>query len=207
MQYETDPALIETKSMSIIDKELKSHNYSQEELAVVKRMIHTSGDFSYQEIIDIKPGAIESALSAIRRGCTIVTDTKMALAGVNKRTLAKLNCSIENYVDHDDVVDAARQKGITRSMAAVDHAAKLGVDIFVIGNAPTALFRLGELIESGDISPDLVIAVPVGFVGAAESKEYIRTLEIPSISTVGTKGGSNIAAAVLNAVLYLESRD
>jgi precorrin-8X/cobalt-precorrin-8 methylmutase len=206
MQYETDPGSIETKSMEIIDGEMKPHKYSEEDLAVVKRMIHTSGDFSYQAIIDITPDAVKSGLAAIRSGCSIVTDTKMALAGINKRVLAKLGCSIDNFVDHEDVVRIAKEKGITRSMAAIDHAVGLKTDVFVIGNAPTALFRLGELVQAETIAPKLIIAVPVGFVGAAESKEFIRTLKVPSVSTVGTKGGSNIAAAVLNAILYLESR-
>ena len=204
MQYETDPKLIESMSMEIIDNNLKPHHYSKEELAVVKRMIHTSGDFDYQDIIDIKPGAVQSALTAVRNGCSIVTDTKMALSGINKQVLEKFGCSIDNYVSHIDVVNVAREKGITRSMAAIDYAVERETDIFVIGNAPTALFRLGELIEEGRTNPELVIAVPVGFVGAAESKEYIRLIDVPSVSTIGTKGGSNIAAAVLNAILYLQ---
>ncbi len=202
MNYETDPAKIEAKSMAIIEEQLKSHNYSPEELAVVKRMIHTSGDFDYQDIIAIKPGAVVAGINAVKSGCSIVTDTKMALAGINKRFLASANCRIQNYVDHESVVNIARQKGITRSMAAIDFAVEQGVEVFVIGNAPTALFRLGEMFEEGKILPKLIIGVPVGFVGAAESKEYIRSLDLPSITTIGRKGGSNIAASALNAILY-----
>lgn len=205
MNYEKDPGEIEAKSMAIIDAQLKPHSYSREELAVVKRMIHTSGDFDYQEIIEIKPGAVSNGINALRNGCAVVTDTKMALAGVNRRILEAFGGTIANYVDHEEVVASARQKGITRSMAAIDFAIEQGCELFVVGNAPTALFRLGELIEQGKILPKLVIGVPVGFVGAAESKAYLRSLSVPSISTIGTKGGSNIAASVLNAMLYLTS--
>ncbi|MCG8335633.1 MAG: precorrin-8X methylmutase [Proteobacteria bacterium] len=202
MQYETDPATIEAKSMAIIEEQLKSHSYNEAELAVVKRMIHTSGDVDYQEIIAIKPGAVQAGIDSIKNGCTIVTDTKMALAGINKKVLAAKACKIDNYVTHESVVELAKSKGITRSMAAIDFAVEQEVEMFVIGNAPTALFRLGELFEAGKTYPKLIIGVPVGFVGAAESKEYIRTLNIPSITTIGKKGGSNIAASVLNALLY-----
>lgn len=204
MQYETDPSKIEVKSMEIIDGQLAPHTYSNAELAVVKRMIHTSGDFSYQEIIDIKPGAVEAGIEAVRSGCSVVTDTKMALAGINQKRLASLGSTISTYVDHPSVVQIAREKGITRSMAAIDFALEQQTDLFVIGNAPTALFRLGELVLTGKVTPRLIIAVPVGFVGAAESKAFIRSLPVPSISTIGTKGGSNIAASVLNAILYYD---
>ncbi len=203
--YQKDPLKIESSSMEIIENNLKQHNYSPAELAVVKRMIHTSGDFDYQDIISIKPGAIESGIEAIRSGCQIVTDTKMALAGINKKAIEKMNCRIENYVDHEEVWKISKEQGITRSMAAVDFAGTKDVAIFVIGNAPTALFRVGELIKESRITPKLVIGVPVGFVGAVESKEFIREIDIPSISTIGRKGGSNIAAAVMNAILYLET--
>lgn len=203
--YQKDPSKIESSSMEIIESNLKKHTYSQAELAVVKRMIHTSGDLDYQDIISIKPGAIESGIEAIRAGCHIVTDTKMALAGINKKALSKMNCRIENYIDHEDVLKIAKEQGITRSMAAVDFAITKNVAIFVIGNAPTALFRIGELINEKSIAPKLVIGVPVGFVGAAESKEFIRGIDVPSITTIGRKGGSNIAAAVMNAILYLET--
>ena len=206
MNYEKNPSQIEKSSMEIIEQGMQAHSHSDEELAVVKRMIHTSGDFDYQNIIDIKPGAIKAGREAIKAGCTIVTDTKMALAGINKRVLEKYNCTINNYIDHETVFAVAKEKGITRSMAAIDYASSQQVDIFVIGNAPTALFYLGELIQQQKLSPKLVIAVPVGFVGAAESKEFIRTIAVPSISTIGNKGGSNIAASVVNAILYLESR-
>ncbi len=204
MDFQKDPTKIETESMAIIDDGMAPHSFTEAELAVVKRMIHTSGDYDYQNIAAIKPGAIQSGIEALDSGCAIVTDTKMALAGINKRVLQEKNCTFNNYVDHEEVYRISKEQGITRSMAAVDFAVTEQIDIFVVGNAPTALFRLGQLIESNQIAPKLIIAVPVGFVGAAESKEYIRTLDVPSISTVGTKGGSNIAASIVNALLYME---
>lgn len=204
--YQKNPLKIELSSMDMIEQNLKSHHYSPEELAVVKRMIHTSGDFDYQDIVSIQQGAIKTAIKALREGCRIVTDTKMALAGINKLAIDKLSCKLENYVDHETVVSTARKMETTRSMAAIDFAVEKGrVDIFVIGNAPTALYRIGELIQENKIRPDLVIGVPVGFVGAAESKEFIRSMEIPAVTTIGNKGGSNIAAAVMNAILYLKA--
>ena len=127
----------------------------------------------------------------------------MALAGINKRVLEKVNCQIDCYIAHENVFKAAKDQNTTRAMAAMDLALKEGVDIFAIGNAPTALYRIGECIEKTQIAPELIIGVPVGFVGAAEAKEYIRKLNVASITTIGTKGGSNVAAAVMNAIIYM----
>ncbi len=201
--YLTNPYEIEATSMNIIEKELGTHSFSESEAPLVKRMIHTTGDMTYKDIVAIKPGAIEAGVEAIKAGCRIVTDTTMALAGINKRALAKANCRIACYIAHEDVFKLAKEQQSTRAMAAVDMAVKEDVDIFVFGNAPTALYRLGELIEETQIAPELIIGVPVGFVGAAESKEYLRELNVPSITTIGTKGGSNVAAAVLNAIIYM----
>jgi precorrin-8X/cobalt-precorrin-8 methylmutase len=203
--YLKDPTRIESTSMEIIAQAMADHTFTPQELNVVKRMIHTTGDVDYQHIVAISPGAINVGITAIQAGCRIVTDTRMAFSGINKRALANANCTIDCYIDHEEVFRAAREKDITRSMAAIEFAAQQGVDIFVIGNAPTALYRIGELIQETRITPELIIAVPVGFVGAAESKEYIRTLEVPSISTIGTKGGSNVAAAIMNALIYMSS--
>jgi len=201
--YLTQPDKIEAQSMEIIAQGMEAHAFDERALQVVKRTIHATGDFDYQRIVAIKPGAIEAGMEAIRSGCRIVTDTRMAYSGINKRALEKAACQIECYIAHDEVFKAAKDQGITRSMAAIDLAAKEGVDIFVIGNAPTALYRLGELIEQTKIAPELIIGVPVGFVGAAESKDYIRQVNIPSITTIGTKGGSNVAAAIMNAIIYM----
>lgn len=201
--YITNPMEIEIKSMNIIQGEIGEHSYNDEELVIVKRTIHTTGDYDYKNIVVFNNDPIAKGLEALKSGCKIVTDTRMGFSGINKRALEKLNCKIDCFIDHKSTFEIAKNKGITRSMAAVDLALEDGVDIFVTGNAPTALFRMGELIKEGKATPKLVIGVPVGFVGAAESKEYIREFEIPTITTVGTKGGSNVAAAIINALLYM----
>lgn len=201
--YLRNPEAIEVKSMEIIDRGMLANDLGEQELNVVKRTIHTTGDFDYQNIIKIKDGSIPAGISAIKSGCRIVTDTKMAFSGINKRSLEAAGCKIDCYISEEEIFKIAKERQITRSMAAMDFAAEAGVDIFVIGNAPTALFRIGELINEGRVSPRLIVGVPVGFVGAAESKEYIRGFNIPSITTVGTKGGSNVAAAIMNALIYM----
>jgi precorrin-8X/cobalt-precorrin-8 methylmutase len=201
--YIKDPMAIETKSMEIIKAGMTVHNFSEQELNVIKRTIHTTGDFDYQNIVSISQGAIEAGIEAIKSGGRVVTDTMMAFSGINKRSLEKAGCKIDCYISHEEIFRIAKEEQITRSMAAMDFAAKEGVDIFVIGNAPTALYRIGELIKEGKVAPKLIIGVPVGFVGAAESKEYIREFDVPCITTVGTKGGSNVAASILNAIIYM----
>ncbi|HHW28012.1 MAG TPA: precorrin-8X methylmutase [Syntrophomonadaceae bacterium] len=201
--YLNDPAMIEKKSMEIIEQAIIGMNFNENELAVVKRMIHTTGDFDYQNIVVFKNGPINTGLKLLAQGCRIFTDTRMAWSGINKKALKKSGSELKCYIDDERVKELAQKKGTTRSYAAVDIASQDQVDIYVIGNAPTALFRIGELIKQGRVSPSLIIGVPVGFVGAAESKESIRELDVPSITTVGTKGGSNVAAAVVNALLYM----
>lgn len=201
--YLKNPGAIEDKSMELIAQGMTDNEFDQQELKVIKRVIHTTGDFDYQNITVIKKGSIGAGIEAIKAGCRIVTDTRMAFSGINKRSLDIAGCSIDCYISEEDIFRAAKEKNITRSMAAMDFAARAGVDIFVIGNAPTALFRIGELIKEGRVAPRLIVGVPVGFVGAAESKEYIREFDIPSITTVGTKGGSNVAAAIMNALIYM----
>ena len=200
--YISDPSQIETKSMSIIDTYLTTDHWSEDELPVVKRMIHTTGDVTYQEIIHFQGDPVSAGKKAILNGAKIVTDTMMAFSGINKPLLAKAGCTIHNFVSDPKIATIAKERGVTRSMAAMEHAVSINSEIYVVGNAPTALFRLGELIKEGKADPKLVIAVPVGFVGAAESKEFIRGIDVPSISTEGFKGGSNVAAAVFNAILY-----
>jgi precorrin-8X/cobalt-precorrin-8 methylmutase len=201
--YIKDPEAIEAKSMEIIDREMNFNDFDEQELKIIKRTIHTTGDFDYQNIVVIKKGSIKAGIEAIRAGCRIITDTRMAFAGINKRSLESAGCRIDCYINEEAIFRIAKEEQITRSMAALDFAAGTGVDIFVIGNAPTALFRIGELIDQGKVAPKLIIGVPVGFVGAAESKEYMRGYDIPSITTVGTKGGSNVAAAIMNALIYM----
>ncbi len=201
--YITRPEEIEEKSMEIIEEGMGAHSFKPGELTVVKRIIHTTGDFDYKSIVVFHREPVETAIIRIKAGCRIVTDTRMAFSGINRKALQKANCTLDCFIGEDKVFRAAKSRGITRSMAAMDLAAETGFHIFVIGNAPTALFRLGELIEGNKIKPDLVIGVPVGFVGAAEAKESIRQLDVPSISTTGTKGGSNVAAAIVNSLLYM----
>lgn len=201
--YITIPQDIEKRSFEIISEGMKRKDFTEEELKVVMRMIHTTGDFDYENIAVIKNDAINVGIEAIKKGARIVTDTKMGFSGINKTALNKSGCTLDCYIGDPRVFEISKERGITRSMAAVEMAAEKGCDIFVVGNAPTALFRIGELIKEGKISPSLIVGVPVGFVGAAESKEYIREFDIPSISTIGTKGGSNVAAAVINALLYM----
>ena len=201
--YLNDPAMIEEKSMEIIEQAIIGMNFEENELAVVKRMIHTTGDFDYQRIVVFKNDPVNTGLKLLTQGCRIFTDTRMAWSGINKKALKKSGSELKCYIDDERVKELAQKKGTTRSYAAVDIASRDQVDIYVIGNAPTALFRIGELIKQGRVSPSLIIGVPVGFVGAAESKEFIRELDVPSITTEGPKGGSNVAAAVVNALLYM----
>lgn len=205
--YIKNPGEIEKKSFEIIRGNMNSlSSFSEQELKVVMRTIHTTGDYDYENIVKIQNNAIEAGVELLKRGCRIVTDTKMALSGINKKTLEHLGCVVENFIDRPEVYEKADLENTTRSMAAMDMAVEDGVDIFVIGNAPTALYRIGEHIEKGHTSPGLIIGVPVGFVGAAESKEYIRGFETPTITTEGNKGGSNVAAAILNALMYMVER-
>lgn len=201
--YITKPKEIENKSMKIIEEGAGSHFFTPEEFTVVKRTIHTTGDFNYKDIVTFRKEPVNTAVNRIKAGCKIVTDTRMAFSGINKKALQKANCTLDCFIGEEKVYKVSKRQGITRSMAAMDMAVKKGFHIFVIGNAPTALFRLGELIKEEKAEPDLIIGVPVGFVGAAESKAYIRKFDIPSITTVGTKGGSNVAAAIVNALLYM----
>lgn len=201
--YIKNPMEIENKSMDIIDQVMGDTNFTNEEATIVKRMIHTTGDFEYRKIIDFREDFINKALETIKEGTTIFTDTKMAFMGINKPALAKANCQLKCFIDDERVFKMSKDLKTTRSACAVDLAVEEGIDVFVIGNAPTALFRILELVKEGKINPKFVVGLPVGFVGAAESKEYLREFNIPSISTIGNKGGSNVAASIINAILYM----
>ncbi len=202
--YITNPHEIEEKSFEIITEELGDKTFPEDIGKVIKRIIHTTADFGFADITIINDGAIERAKEAIKAGKNIYTDTRMALSGINKRRLAQFGGEVLNYVSHEEVALKAKKEGITRSMVAMRKAVKENPDgIFVIGNAPTALFELMEQIKEGNASPSLIVGVPVGFVGAAESKEELLKLDIPYILTRGRKGGSNVAAAIVNAILYM----
>lgn len=197
------PMDIENKSFEIIGSEMKTNNFSENELKIIKRVIHATADFEYQDLVYIREGAINAALKILKRGTTIYTDTNMALAGVNKKALKELNCKIVCYVDHEEVAQIAKDKGITRSMAALEKAVDDGIEFFIFGNAPTALFKLNELIMQGKSKAQFIVAAPIGFVGAAESKIEIEKLEKPMITIRGRKGGSSVAATIVNALLYM----
>jgi len=201
--YIKNPIEIENRSMDIIDQVMSDTSFTEEEMMVAKRMVHTTGDFDYRNIIEFRNDFLGQAKKAIREGKTIFTDTKMAFTGINKTALAKANCELKCYIDDERVFKLSKKLATTRSACAVDLAVMDGVDIFVIGNAPTALFRVLELYKEGKVKPRFIVGVPVGFVGAAESKEYLREFNIPSISTLGNKGGSNVAASIINAILYM----
>lgn len=203
MDYIKKPMDIEKRSFEIIGEEMGDHNFNERELSLIKRCIHTTADFEYKDLVYIREGAVDEALKLLKKGVTIYTDTKMALSGINKKALEKLNCKCVCYVSEPEVAKIAKQRGITRSMAAVEKAVEDGVEFFVFGNAPTALFRLKELIEEGKANAKFIIGAPIGFVGAAESKEEIEKLDLPMITVRGRKGGSTVAAAIVNALMYM----
>lgn len=201
--YIKNPMAIENKSMDIIDEVMGDTNFNEEEMTIAKRMIHTTGDFEYRKIIIFKNDFIDVAKEEIKKGVKIYTDTQMAAAGINKRALEKANCQLVRYINDERVFEMAKEKETTRSACAIDLAVEEGVECFVIGNAPTALYRILEHVKAGRLNPKFIVGVPVGFVGAAESKEYLREFDLPSITTEGNKGGSNVAASIINALLYM----
>lgn len=201
--YIKNPMEIENKSMDIIDQVMGDTSFSEEEMIIAKRMIHTTGDFDYRKIITFKGNFIEDAKKEISKGTRIYTDTQMAYMGINKPALEKANCELKCFIGEEKVFQMAKELQTTRSACAVDLAVAQGIDCFVIGNAPTALFRILEHVKAGKLNPKFIVGVPVGFVGAAESKEFLREFDISSISTVGNKGGSNVAASIINALLYM----
>ena len=198
------PMEIEKRSFEIITEELGDTPLIPGTELVVKRCIHTSADFEYADSLVFTEGVVEKAKDAIRRGVPIITDTQMGKAGINKKRLAEYGSEVLCFMSDEDVAEMAKKNGTTRAVASMDKAAALGREaIFAVGNAPTALVRLYELIKEGKINPELIIAVPVGFVNVVQSKELILSLEdTPSIVARGRKGGSNIAACICNALLY-----
>lgn len=199
------PAEIEARSFEIITEELGDRLLVPGTEPIVKRCIHTSADFDYAKNLVFTEGVVEHAIDALRNGACIVTDTQMGKAGINKKKLAKYGGEVFCFMSDEDVAKIAKEQGTTRATASMDKAAGLNKKlIFAIGNAPTALVRLYELIQEGRLKPELIIAVPVGFVNVVQSKELIMALkDIPSITARGRKGGSNIAACICNALLYM----
>lgn len=201
------PMEIEKRSFEIIDQHLKNREIPSEHIDIYRRVIHTSADFDYADNLKISDNAVEKALKALRNGADIVTDTNMAYSGINKKSLNKLGGTVHCFMSDEDVAEEAKKRGITRAMVCMEKACKLKKSVIVaIGNAPTALIRLDELIKEGKISPVLIIGVPVGFVNVVESKELIMRGKTPYIVAKGNKGGSNISASICNALLYKISR-
>ena len=201
------PADIEARSMELIGQELGERVFPAEQLPVVKRVIHTTADFEYADSLVFSAGAVEAGVAAIRQGCTIVTDTQMAFSGVNKRVLEKFGGRAVCFMSDPDVAAEAKARGETRATVSMERAARLeGPLVLAIGNAPTALVRACELIDAGELRPALVIGVPVGFVNVVESKERLFAVcekhGVPAIVAMGRKGGSNVAAAICNALIY-----
>lgn len=197
------PGEIEKRSFEIITEELGDTVLDELQAPVIKRVIHTTADFDYVKNLCFSEDCIQTLQAAIKSGCKIVTDTQMARSGINKKELEKYGGQVLCFMSDPDVAEIAKANGTTRAVASMDKAASLKEDvIFAIGNAPTALFRIKELMEEGKLSPKGIIAVPVGFVNVVEAKEEILTLDVPYIVARGRKGGSNVAAAIVNALLY-----
>ena len=201
------PDEIENQSFQIIDQEAGPHNFTTEQWAIVQRMIHTSADFEYKENVRFHPDAVITGINAIRTGKTIITDTNMARIGIRSYDLKQYGVVVKCLMDDPAIHKKAKANGTTRAKAAVDAAISDMKDgIYVVGNAPTALLRLIELVQNGKAQPALIIGMPVGFVNAAESKAALIETNFPYISNIGRKGGSNIAASVVNALTKLAMR-
>ena len=196
------PMEIEKESFRIITEELGDRTLDPEQAPILKRVIHTTDDFDYADNLYFSPNAVALAKEAICGGATVVTDTQMALSGINKKALARFGGEVKCFMSDEDVAAAAKAQGVTRARISMDKGAALGENvIFAVGNAPTALIRLRELIDGG-YRPKLIIGVPVGFVNVVPSKELIIASPVPCIVARGRKGGSNVAASIVNALLY-----
>ena len=201
------PMDIEKRSFEIISELLGDTPLAPENELVIKRVIHTSADFDYVKNLVFSENAVKIALEALKSGCDIVTDTQMAKAGINKRALEKLGGQVHCFMSDEEVAKEAKLRGVTRATVSMERAAALPEPcIFAIGNAPTALIALKELMDAGKLHPALIIGVPVGFVNVVESKELILASQVPHIVARGRKGGSNVAAAICNALLYQLTR-
>lgn len=197
------PMEIEKRSFEIISQEAGDAIPDDERAMIIKRVIHTSADFDYIQNLCFSENAVQIAQQALRNGAWIVTDTKMALSGINKKSLQLAGGEAHCFISDEDVAQEAKEQGTTRASVCVDKAARLGHPlIYAVGNAPTALIRLYELIRQETFRPELIIGVPVGFVNVVQSKELIMQTDVPYIVAKGRKGGSNVAAAICNALLY-----
>ena len=196
------PQDIEKRSFEIIGELLGDRTFPEEQVGIVKRVIHTSADFDYSDNLVFGNDAVQKGIAALKEGCTVITDTNMALYGINATNLKKFNSEKVCFIADPAIAAAAKENGTTRAVQSMIHASELkGNQIFAIGNAPTALIKLYDMIKSGEIAPALVIGVPVGFVNVVESKEMFMELDTPYIVAKGRKGGSNVAAAIVNALM------
>ncbi len=206
-RYWVPPGEIEARSFEIIDGLIPTSGYSADELQIVKRVVHTTGDPGIIEHLRIHPRAISAALAAVRSGSMLYTDVKMAAAGVNRRLASRFGCGVTCLIEGPEVAEEAQRMSVTRAAAGVRLVSgQLGGTVIAIGNAPTALFALLDLVDSGVARPALTIGVPVGFVGASESKAELARRDLPYITIEGTRGGSTTAVAILNALLIIASR-
>ena len=197
------PMEIERRSFEIITQELGDRKLDPEFELVVKRVIHTTADFDYYDNLCFSEHAVLRMMDAIRAGCDVITDTTMAQSGINKKILAQFGGQARCFIGDEDVAREAKERGVTRSLVSMEKAARLGKPlIFAIGNAPTALFSICDLMRAGKLAPEMIIGVPVGFVNVVEAKEEVMRTAQNYIVARGRKGGSNVAAAIVNAVLY-----
>ena len=199
------PEQIEQRSFEIIDGELKKRGIvlPKEQEMITKRVIHTTADFEYTDTLTFSEGAVGIARELLKKGADIVTDTNMALSGINKRSLAGLGGEVHCYMADETVAKLARERGTTRAAVSMEIAAKIQKPvIFAVGNAPTALIQIYEMMQGSDWRPAFVIGVPVGFVNVEAAKELILQTDVPFIINRGRRGGSNVAAAICNALIY-----
>jgi precorrin-8X/cobalt-precorrin-8 methylmutase len=198
-----DPAAIEAESFRIIDAEAGPHRFDARQWPIVRRIIHTTADFDFASTTCFSPGAVAAGIAALRRGEKVLCDTNMVRAGINKVRLAGFGSDLVCHIADPAIAQEARAAGVTRSLLALRRGVAEGCGLFLIGNAPTALFELLDLARAGKVTPALVVGVPVGFVGAEESKEALLGSGLPFITCRGRKGGSAIAATILNALMIL----
>ncbi len=200
------PIEIEAKSFEIISRQLEGRTFDKQQESVIKRVIHTTADFDYADNLFFSQNVVNTAIECLKAGACIVTDTQMAMSGINKAAAKRCGCEVRCFMSDEDVAENAAKERITRAAVAVRKAAEIEKPlVIVVGNAPTALIELDRLVRNKEISPKLIIGVPVGFVNVVESKELIMRLDIPHIVARGRKGGSNVAAAIINAILYMVS--
>lgn len=208
MEYINNPREIEERSFEIITEELGEKVFPEAIAPMVKRIIHTTADFEYADLLEILNNGYESGMEALKQGKKIYADTRMIQVGVNKKALADHGIEIVNFVHDADVAAEAKERGVTRSTVSMERALQDdSVGIFAIGNAPTALYTLIEQVKLGNAKPALIIGAPIGFVGAAESKIALDQIDSPIIRINGRKGGSPVVAAILNAMLYQLGRE